>query len=136
MSDVAIKPPVAAAIIVDGGRVLMVRRAIAEGSLSWQFPAGAIEAGEDAKHAAKRETREETGLDVEAVEVIGERVHPATGRKMTYVLCRKVGAGDAYVADPDELAEVAWCTRSEVDQLVPGGVWEPVQLHLNRTLAA
>jgi 8-oxo-dGTP diphosphatase len=136
MNGTVAKPPVAAAIIVDGGRVLMVRRAIAEGSLSWQFPAGAVEDGEDAERAAERETHEETGIRVAAVEVIGERVHPATGRQMTYVLCRKVGVGDAYVADPDELAEVAWCTKSEVDQLVPDGVWEPVQRHLNETLAA
>ncbi|MGH8833388.1 MAG: NUDIX hydrolase, partial [Actinomycetes bacterium] len=31
---------IAAAIVVDRGRVLMVRRRIKEGELSWQFPAG------------------------------------------------------------------------------------------------
>jgi 8-oxo-dGTP diphosphatase len=40
------KPGISAAIIVAHGRVLMVRRRVSEGELSWQFPAGAIEAGE------------------------------------------------------------------------------------------
>ena len=36
---------VAAAVIVDGVRVLLVRRAVAEGRLLWQFPAGKAEPG-------------------------------------------------------------------------------------------
>jgi 8-oxo-dGTP diphosphatase len=34
--------PISAAIIVAGGRVPMVRRAVGEGELLWQFPAGGI----------------------------------------------------------------------------------------------
>jgi ADP-ribose pyrophosphatase YjhB (NUDIX family) len=34
------KPPVAAAIITNDGHVLLVRRRVSEGTLSWQFPAG------------------------------------------------------------------------------------------------
>jgi 8-oxo-dGTP pyrophosphatase MutT (NUDIX family) len=68
---------VAAAVIVLDGRVLMVRRRVAEGQLSWQFPAGKIEPGESAEAAAVRETNEEVGITVEAVHHLGERVHPA-----------------------------------------------------------
>ncbi|MBO1413526.1 NUDIX hydrolase, partial [Streptomyces sp. FH025] len=39
-------PGIAVAIVVQDGRVLMVRRRVAEGQLSWQFPAGEIEPGE------------------------------------------------------------------------------------------
>ncbi|WP_161791347.1 NUDIX hydrolase, partial [Streptacidiphilus jiangxiensis] len=38
------QPGIAAAVVIDNGRVLMVRRAVAEAGLTWQFPAGAIEA--------------------------------------------------------------------------------------------
>lgn len=46
----------AAAIIVNEGRVLLVRRNIREGQLSGQFPAGELEPGELSSAAAARET--------------------------------------------------------------------------------
>jgi 8-oxo-dGTP diphosphatase len=54
--------PVAAAVVVQGERVLLVRRRVAEGALSWQFPAGRIEPEETPWEATARETEEETGL--------------------------------------------------------------------------
>ena len=61
------KKSIASAITVHEGRVLLVRRRVKEGSLSWQFPGGEIEEGEAANDAAVRETREETGLEVKDV---------------------------------------------------------------------
>ncbi|MGH3434320.1 MAG: NUDIX hydrolase, partial [Thermocrispum sp.] len=81
------QPVIAAAVIVHEGRLLLVRRRVKEGSLYWQFPAGAIEEGEQPTDAAVRETQEETGLTVKAAKVLGERVHPNTGRTMIYVAC-------------------------------------------------
>jgi 8-oxo-dGTP diphosphatase len=124
---------IAAAVIVHDGRVLMIRRRVAEGELSWQFPAGGIEAGETAEQAAVRETAEETGLTVEAVKVLGERVHPKTGRHMSYVACSLL-AGTAHVADADELAEVAWAAHGELPGYVPYGLFGPVQEHLDGEL--
>jgi 8-oxo-dGTP diphosphatase len=56
---VVAKPSIAAAVIVKDGRVLLVRRRFAEGSLSWQPPAAKIKPGERAPDAAVRETLEE-----------------------------------------------------------------------------
>jgi 8-oxo-dGTP diphosphatase len=127
------KPGISAAIIVDNGRVLMVRRRISEGELMWQFPAGAIEAGEGAEDAAVRETEEETGLTVEAVKLLGERVHPKTGRLMSYTACSPL-SGEAHVADDDELDAVAWVAHSEIAEYVPYGLFEPVQDYLDEVL--
>lgn len=124
---------IAAAVIVHDGRVLMIRRRVAEGELSWQFPAGGIEAGETVEDAAVRETVEETGLTVEAVKVLGERVHPKTGRHMSYVACALL-AGTAHVADAEELAEVAWAAHGELSDYVPYGLFEPVQAYLDGEL--
>ena len=124
---------IAAAVIVHDGRVLMIRRRVAEGELSWQFPAGGIEAGETAEDAAVRETVEETGLTVKAVKVLGERVHPKTGRHMSYVACGLL-AGTAHVADAEELAEVAWAAHGELSGYVPYGLFEPVQAYLDTEL--
>lgn len=127
------QPAVAAAIIVDDGRVLLIRRRVSEGQLSWQFPAGVVEAGESGEQAAAREAHEETGLEVAAVKTLGERIHPATGRRMIYVVCEPV-AGVAHVADADELAEVEWCDRARVEEHIPFPFFEPVQEYLDTTL--
>ncbi|MCC5035117.1 NUDIX hydrolase [Streptomyces sp. WAC 00631] len=127
------RPGIAAAIVVNEGRVLMVRRRVSEGQLSWQFPAGEIEPGEAREDAAVRETEEETGLTVAAVKLLGERVHPKTGRLMSYTACEVV-SGTAHVADTEELAELAWVARGEVPQYVPYGLFDPVQDYLNTAL--
>jgi 8-oxo-dGTP diphosphatase len=127
------KPDVSAAIITDGQRVLMVRRRVKEGELSWQFPAGGVEDGETAEQAAVRETLEETGLTVEAVRYLGDRVHPKSGKFMAYTACEVV-SGTATVADDDELDQVAWVRHEEIPALVPYGLFEPVQDHLDEVL--
>ncbi|MFJ3976526.1 NUDIX hydrolase [Streptomyces sp. NPDC090021] len=127
------RPGIAAAIVVHEGRVLMVRRRVSEGQLSWQFPAGEVEPNEAREDAAVRETQEETGLTVKAVKLLGERIHPATSRLMSYTACEVV-SGDAHVADTDELAELAWVAHAEIPQYVPYGLFEPVQEHLDSAL--
>ncbi|MFF0629780.1 NUDIX hydrolase [Streptomyces sp. NPDC004296] len=127
--------PIAAAVIVRGGRVLLVRRAVEEGDLRWQFPAGKVEAGESPEQAAVRETEEETGLTVEAVKTLGDRVHPNTGRLMHYVACSPI-SGEAHVADEEELAEVAWVAHGEIPKYVPYGLFEPVQEYLDAELTS
>jgi 8-oxo-dGTP diphosphatase len=127
------RPGIAAAIVTDAGRVLMVRRRVSEGQLYWQFPAGEIEPGETAEQAAVRETQEETGLTIKAVRLLGERVHPKTSRRMSYAAC-KVVAGTAAVVDTDELDAFAWITRAEVPEYVPYGLFDAVQAHLDEVM--
>lgn len=128
------KPGISAAIVVRDGRVLMVRRAVGEGELLWQFPAGAIEAGESAEEAAARETKEETGLTVSVIKLLGERVHPKTRRLMSYTACEPV-SGEAHVADAEELDAVAWVSLGEILEYVPYGLFGPVQEYLDDVLA-
>ena len=127
------KPGISAAIIVREGKVLMVRRRVSEGELMWQFPAGAIEPGEAATDAAVRETDEETGLTVKALRLLGERVHPKTGRLMSYTACEVV-SGEAHVADDDELDAIAWVALDEIPEYVPYGLYGPVQEYLDEAL--
>jgi 8-oxo-dGTP diphosphatase len=124
---------IATAIIVEGGRVLMIRRREREGKLLWAFPGGGIEAGETAEQAAVRETVEEVLLDVKADRVLGERVHPNTGRHMTYVACEPI-SGTAGIGDAEEIAEVAWVAHDQIAEYVPYGLFGPVQEYLDEVL--
>ena len=128
------RPPIAAAVIVANGKLLLARRRVTEGQLSWQFPAGEVEPGETAEAAAAREAHEEGGLGVEPVRTLGERIHPASGRAMVYVACAVVG-GEAHVADPDELAEVAWFSQAEIATHVPHPFYGPVQDYIAANVA-
>ena len=55
-------------IFNENDEVLLQRRG---GSGKWGFPGGAIEIGETPEMAAIREAKEETGLDVEVLELLG-----------------------------------------------------------------
>lgn len=62
--------PAAAACIWDGeGRILLLRRS--DGDNLWSFPGGGMELGERAADAVVREVREEIGLKVEPMALIG-----------------------------------------------------------------
>lgn len=125
--------PIAGAVITHVGRVLLIRRASPAGSLVWTFPSGKVEPGETAAEAAAREALEEAGVIVEPLSLLGERVHPATGRQVVYVACRLL-SGAARAASPREVAEVAWVRLGEILQLVPDGLYGPVQAYLDQIL--
>jgi 8-oxo-dGTP pyrophosphatase MutT (NUDIX family) len=59
-----------ATVVVDAGRLLLVEERI-DGVLVLNQPAGHLEPGESLAEAALRETREETGWDVELTAFIG-----------------------------------------------------------------
>jgi 8-oxo-dGTP diphosphatase len=58
------------AVIVDGGRVLLVRRATEPLKGEWSVPGGMLELGEKLRDGVCREVLEETGLVVEPGEVL------------------------------------------------------------------
>ena len=57
--------PAAAVLIAKGDQVLLVRRAVEPRSGYWSLPSGFVESDESPVETALRETKEETGLDVE-----------------------------------------------------------------------
>jgi ADP-ribose pyrophosphatase YjhB (NUDIX family) len=64
-------PKVAVVVLVTrDGRVLMVKRGMEPERGKWALPAGFVDYGEDPRAAARRETKEETGFDVEISELI------------------------------------------------------------------
>jgi len=66
------KPMVGVGVLIqDGDRYLLIKRAAEPDAGLWSVPGGMVELGERAKEAAEREALEETGLEVEIVEVLG-----------------------------------------------------------------
>jgi len=114
--------PAASVVVVDqDGRILLQRRT---DNGMWALPGGVQEFGESLAGCGIRETREETGIDVEIVGIVGTYTNP--GHVFAYddgevrqefsicLLGRPVG-GQLRVSD--ESTEVAWFTPAEVDEL-------------------
>lgn len=57
--------------------VILVQRKKEPFKEQWAIPGGFIEYGETAEHAAIRETKEETGIDVEIIRLVGVYSDPA-----------------------------------------------------------
>jgi mutator protein MutT len=108
------------AVVLSGGKVLLVRRRHPPLAGEWSLPGGAVELGETLEQALAREVLEETGLQVSigpVVEVL-DRITPDAGGRIEYhyvlvdYLCGPVGgelaAGsdvdDVRFADPADLA--------------------------------
>jgi len=107
--------PGVSAIIVTGEGLLLQRRG--DNGL-WGLPGGSVEPGESVADAVVREVREETGLDVRPVRLIGVYSAPALGQVITYpdgnvihyvsasFECRVVGG--TLTCDGDESLELRW----------------------------
>lgn len=109
------------AVVVRGDRALIVRRAHPPRKGEWSLPGGMLDLGEALADAARREVKEETGLDVEIGPLIEtfDRVHrDADGRvRYHFVIVDFVCWSDSGepVAGSDAEA-VAWVTADEIDR--------------------
>jgi 8-oxo-dGTP diphosphatase len=108
------------AVVVRDGRALIVRRAHEPRKGEWSLPGGMLDLGESLGDAARREVKEETGLDVQLGPIIEtfDRVHrDAEGRiRYHFVIVDFVCWPDGGEAIAGSDAEaVAWVTAGEID---------------------
>jgi 8-oxo-dGTP diphosphatase len=108
------------AVVIDGTKVLLVRRGNEPLKGEWSLPGGALELGETLQQGIVREVFEETGLTVSPVGVVEilDRIIPdeESGRvRYHYVLvdfvCRVIGGTPLVGSDADELR---WVERNEL----------------------
>jgi 8-oxo-dGTP diphosphatase len=106
------RPQVGVALIITRDeRVLLVRRKGAHGAGTWSTPGGHLEFGESPEECARRESREEVGVEVADVRfrAITNDVFVAEGKH--YITIWMQGtylSGDPAQFAADEVAEAGW----------------------------
>ena len=113
-STPAIHKVVAGTIPELEGRVLLTRRSIEPARGKWTYPGGFVDWGEAVEAAAVRETREETGLEVDLDGLLGVYSYPGTPIVIVVYRARVIGG------------EVRTCWENDcVEWVAPGDIpWE------------
>ena len=107
-------------VVIHRNRVLLIRRGSEPLKGEWSIPGGLLEVGEELAEAARRELREETGLEVEPLAVLEvfDRIFRA-GRRVRYhfvivdFVCRLRGGKLQHGSD---VLEAHWVRREDLAQ--------------------
>ncbi len=112
------------AVVLRGGKALVVRRSNPPMAGRWGFPGGVLELGETVAQGAMRELLEETGIVAEPIApltVIDTIDHDDQGRvRFHYTLvavCGRWVSGEGVAADDAD--DVAWLSRADI---IEGGL--------------
>ena len=111
------------AVILDQGRVALVKRRFPPLAGEWSIPGGRLEIGETLREGIIREVREETGLTVEPAELLGvydRLLRDEAGRILYHYvlidfLCRRLAGELQAGGDADD---ARWFSRQEIAEIL------------------
>ena len=108
------------AVLIEDGRVLLIRRGKEPLRGRWSLPGGTVETGETLEQALVREMREETSLEVRVGPLLTtfDRIERRDGKVLYHhvivdFLCERV-SGEAQAASDAEA--VAWAAPQELSR--------------------
>ena len=115
-------PAVGVVVENDQGQVVLCRvPRYTSMTCEWSVPAGGVDGGEDALEAARREVWEETGYKSFNHRLV-YTYYPQQGssnKLFQVVFCRAGERTGSF--DPNEISEVGWFSRDEVEALIDRG---------------
>ncbi|QHE62569.1 NUDIX domain-containing protein [Rossellomorea vietnamensis] len=117
---------IASVSIFNQDKVLMIKENKPNAVHKWNFPSGHIECGEDILYSAKREVKEETGLDVKLVGTTG--VYNFTSNTNNQViLFHFIGeiSGGTIHLEEDEITDSRWIKTNDLLALEKEELREP-----------
>ena len=112
--------------------VLQKEFRLATNNYVYNFPAGLIDAGEKPEETAKRELKEETGLDlVEIIDVLPPSfASQGTSDEMMVIVIATVKGEITNSSFADEEIEARWYDKSEVRKLIDDGAYMSVRTQM------
>lgn len=102
------------------GEVLFIRNLrYTTGKVEWELPSGRVDPGETPLQAAHREVKEETGMDVLALEEV-YMFYPANGmsNQKVYIFRGEASGLTGTILDTDEVESIHWKSPEEIKQLM------------------
>lgn len=106
-----------AVIVLDQGRILLGRRGRGAKAGDWCVPCGYVEWDEDVRDAARREVKEETGLDVDIAEVYAVHSNFHDREKQTVGIWFMASGYRGELTAGDDIVEVRFFPFDRLPQL-------------------
>ena len=102
-------------VLIRGEEVLLVRHTY--GQRGWALPGGLMRRGEAPEVTARREMREELGLEIAAWRALGHLRFIGAERARHVVACLAATApAEEFELNPAEIHEIAWFSRDELPE--------------------
>jgi 8-oxo-dGTP diphosphatase len=98
-------------LVVRGGRVLLGERLGAHGAHTWAPPGGHLEFGETVESCARREVREETGLEIDGVKeapYTSDVFEADRKHYITLFVTAQSDSGEPVVREPAKCSDWKW----------------------------
>lgn len=86
----------------------------------WEIPGGSVEFGETFQQAIKREIKEEHGIEIEIIELLGICDHIIPDEHQHWVsptYISKIKKGTPKIKEPHKCEEIGWFTIEEAEKL-------------------
>ncbi|MFA6296779.1 MAG: NUDIX hydrolase [Patescibacteria group bacterium] len=113
-------------IVVKDDKILLIREAGTIDKGKWNLPAGWLDLGENPIDGAKREAKEETGLDIKITDFLGiyslvrldlQKVDGFIRHPIKLIFIGKINGEKIDNIDNEEIAEVKWFSLSEIEKM-------------------
>ena len=120
-------------ILEKGGKFLLVNAKRGTPKGLWNNPGGRLDAGESIEECAKREVREETGLNVKIKRLIAVFIYNDVHK---YIYETEILGGELKIPE-EEIKDAKWFTMDEIKKLpnvTEGALWGPNYLK-NKTFS-
>jgi 8-oxo-dGTP diphosphatase len=104
------------ALIVKDNKILLIKRDINPSKGSWALPGGYVSFFESTEQACKREVKEETGMSVKKLRLLGVYSDPKRDPRRTVTIAYIVTASGKAKAG-DDAADARWFPLSKLPNL-------------------
>jgi ADP-ribose pyrophosphatase YjhB (NUDIX family) len=103
--------------VTQGEHLLLVKRTNDPGRGKWALPAGFVEADEDPRAAAERETLEETGMVVRVVRLLDLLHRPDVDGAADIVVAYQAECSGGVLCAADDAEDAAWFARDALPEV-------------------
>lgn len=108
------------------GRYLLVR--IGYGARRWTWPGGKVDRGETLEEAARRELREESGLDSISLTEVGSKEYNWEGKRDTVHFYQGESSSSDLTVDGQEIIDAGWFELDKLPEPLSVTVSDAVQV--------